>query len=187
MVLSSYLSRRFHYHRPQVDAIGRAHITKACDRLLAKQAFMRKMKIKKIDIGELNQHSIDNALVEAAGWGARGSVYWEQGQRGKAIGAFQSRVNCLNWAQGMRSLPPRVPSAGTTPVPWAVSLCGSRILIIHGARIVPRRCSSSPSSTTWPCQSPKKASSTASSAVDVRLLRLITGRPESIGCGSFRD
>jgi hypothetical protein len=72
-------------------------------RAVAKQAFMRKMKMKNIDIGELTQRSIDNALVEAAGWAAKGNVYWEQGQRCKAIEAFQYRVNCLKWAEGMRS------------------------------------------------------------------------------------
>ena len=61
------------------------------------------MKIEKIDMGELTQHSIDDALVNAAGWAAKGNVYWEQGRRSKAIEAFQYHVNCLKWAEGMRS------------------------------------------------------------------------------------
>jgi len=53
---------------------------------------------------KLVQRSIvDDAMVEAAGWQARGDVYWAQGEWGKAIEAFEKWVNCLKWAEAMHN------------------------------------------------------------------------------------
>ena len=78
-------------------------------------------------------------------------------------------ANASSAQQIFRPLPPRIRSAWTMPVPWAASPCGSRMQSIRGAQIVTRRCGSSPSFTTWQCQNGKRASSTASSVVNVRL------------------
>ena len=51
----------------------------------------------------LTQRAIDYEMAEAAGWEAKGNVYWAQDQWVKAIEAFESRIACLRIAEGMRS------------------------------------------------------------------------------------
>ena len=51
----------------------------------------------------LTQRTIDYEMAEAAGWEAKGDVYWAQGQWVKAIEAFERRIACLSFAERMRS------------------------------------------------------------------------------------